>query len=84
MRKLLTLLIALGAIVLGVCSPAIPKGYLLLVKRPAASYTGPGDVSVNGSTNNWYLGIAAREFTIRLPPVHPRAFAISLIPLLQR
>jgi hypothetical protein len=57
MRKFLTFLIALSAIVLGVCSSTSAQagciiGGGIICVSPAASYTGPGDV-VSGA-KAWY------------------------------
>jgi len=56
MRKLLTFLIALGAIVFAVVSPVSANGVLILAgSKPAtSSYQGPGDI-VSGATAWWGL-----------------------------
>jgi hypothetical protein len=54
MRKFLTFLIALGAIVLGVCSPAIPASFFLFVQAPSAST--PFGLSYIGSNNSTTAG----------------------------
>jgi hypothetical protein len=56
MRKLLTFLIALGAIVFAIVSPVSANGVLILAQsRPAApTYQGPGDI-VSGATAWWGL-----------------------------
>jgi hypothetical protein len=66
-HKLLTFLIALGAAtVVSLAAPAQAQwgcrsfgqqggtGCNSVIATAPPSYTGPGDVSVNGSTNNWY------------------------------
>jgi hypothetical protein len=68
MRKLLTFLIALGAIVFAVAAPSHAAwiksaqpfesylqpvgGVFLFVKRPISNYIGPGDITFNGSAAN--------------------------------
>jgi hypothetical protein len=58
MRKLLTFLIALGAVVFAIVSPASAQGFngggfnIGLGPFAAAGYVGPGDISFNSSTAN--------------------------------
>jgi hypothetical protein len=51
MRKLLTFLIALGAIIFAVVSPASANAALFLAgPKPVASYVGPGDIAEPSTT----------------------------------
>ena len=48
MRKLLTFLMALGAIVFAVVSPVSANGVLFLAQSSAPAYVGPGDIQTFG------------------------------------
>ena len=60
MRKLLTFLIALGAIVFAVVAPVSANGVLILAgPKPVASYVGPGDIT------NTYLAWGSCAFVYK-------------------